>query len=206
LSYAVAIAAIIGLVRIRVIDRAYYPFILLLWVALLTEITGTIVIRLYRTNAINSNIYVLLESVLILWFFRRLKLFSKTFFAWLMTIFILAWIAENFIIFSITTFQSYFRVFYSFVIVLLSIHMINKLFSEERRKLIKNPVFLIMITFIVFFTYKTLIEIFYIYGLDASDEFKIQVYRIMPYINLTANLLYAIAVIWIPRKQEYTLL
>ena len=84
--------------------------------------------------------------------------------------------------------------------------MINRLILDERSGLIKNSVFLITIGFIVFFTYKILIEIFWVYGLNASRDFRVEVYRIMTYINLAINLIYALAVLWIPKKREYTLL
>jgi len=206
-SYAVAIAALIGLARLFKIDRAYWPFILLLWVALLNEALGTFFIRVFHSNAVNSNIYVLLESLLLLWFFERVGLFQRKrrFFYFFLAAFTVGWVVENLIIFTITEFHSYFRVFYSFVIVLMSIDMINRLFSVEKKKLIKHPLFLILVGFIAYFTYKALVEIFWIYGLNAGREFRIEVYRIMVYVNLAVNLLYAIAVLWIPRKREYIL-
>ena len=84
--------------------------------------------------------------------------------------------------------------------------MINRLIPEERGKLVKNSIFLVAIGFIAFYTFNSLIEIFWVYGLNASKDFRAGVYRIMTYINLIVNLIYAIAVLWIPRKREYTLL
>jgi hypothetical protein len=63
-----------------------------------------------------------------------------------------------------------------------------------------------MIGFIAFFTCKILIEIFWVYGLNSSRDFRVEVYRIMTFINLTVNLIYAITLIWMPAKREYTLL
>jgi hypothetical protein len=206
-SYAVAIAAVIGLVRIRHIDQVYYPFILLLWIAVANEVIGTILIATIHTNAINSNLYVLLESLLLVIFFNRLQLFPrKSIFYFFLFTFAAAWIVENLLIFRITTFHSYFRVLYSFITVLMSIHMINKLLTAEQRGLARNSVFLVMIGFIIYFTYKALVEIFWIYGLNSSTAFRIDVYRIMVFVNLTVNIIFALAVLWIPRKRVYTLL
>lgn len=91
------------------------------------------------------------------------------------------------------------------LIVLMSINMINRMLVDGKKKLIQNPLFLILIGFIVFFTYKALIEIFWVYGLNASRDFRLEVYRIMAYINLAVNIIYAIAVLWMPRKREFML-
>lgn len=207
-SYSVGIGAVIGMVRFKKVDRAYLPFILLLWVGLLNEIITVVSIDLFKSNAVTSNIYVLVESLLILWFFKNLRLGRKNNkrFHFVALLFIAVWITDNFFISRITRFSSYFRILYNFITVLMSIHMINRLILDERSGLIKNSVFLITIGFIVFFTYKILIEIFWVYGLNASRDFRVEVYRIMTYINLAINLIYALAVLWIPKKREYTLL
>ncbi len=208
LSYLVGIAAILGLVYSKRIDRAFFPFIFFLWAGFLNEIVSGICISLYRTNAINSNIYILISSLLVLWQFSNWGLFKSNnrVFLFLILLFISCWVIDSFFIGHISRFNPYYRIFYSFSVVLMSIQMINRLFSTQKKQLIRNSVFLICICFIVFFTYKALVEIFWVYGLNASRDFRVEVYRIMTYINLTANLLYAIAVLWIPRKQESLLL
>jgi hypothetical protein len=208
LSYSIGIAAIAGLVRFRQLDQAYYPFIILLWTGLLNEIISTVSINLFYSNAVASNIYVLLESLLALVFFEKLHLFKKrkVLYPMLAALFITCWSIENFFMTGIGHFGSYFRILYSFAIVLMSIHTTNNLILEEKGMLIRNPVFLIMIGFIAFFTYKILIEIFWVYGLNASRDFRVEVYRILTYINLSVNLIYAITLIWMPGKREYTLL
>ena len=208
LSYSIAVAAITGLIRLKKIDKSFTPFIILMWLGLLNEIISSLLIRKGYSNAINSNIYSLLEALLITMFFRNLDLFNwkKKMYPVLLILFILLWVAENFIIEKITDFNSYFNIVYSFVIVLMSITMINRLIIESRKTLVLNPIFLICIGFIVFFIYATLIEIFWVWGLNASDEFRTSVYRIMTYINLVVNLIYALAILWIPTKRKYILL
>jgi len=208
LSFSIGIAAIAGLVRFRQLDQAYYSFIILMWAGLLNEIISTISIAKFNSNAISSNIYVLLESILILSFFQQQELFKKRrmLYPLLTVLFIVCWCVENLIVTGIDRFGSYFRILYSFVIVLMSIHLINNVILEDKKMLLRNPVFLIMIGFIAFFAYKILIEIFWVYGLNASRDFRVQVYRILTYINVTVNLIYAISILWMPGKREYTLL
>ncbi len=205
LSFSIAIGAIIGLVRLKNTDQAFLPFIFFLWSGFLNEAISTIRIYYHNSSAINNNIYVLVSSLLLLWLFKNWKVFgvhSKKVFYVLFILFVLIWSWENFIYSSIRSFSSYFRIAYSFIIVLLSIQMINKFLLENSTHLLRNSVFLICLGFIIFFTYKVLIEIFWIYGLNSTSNFGIQVFRILIYVNLAVNLLYALAALWMPRKRE----
>lgn len=207
-GFSIALAAIFGAFRFRQIGSGYYSFIILAWIALANETISFLLIRAGHSNAVNSNIYVLLESLLILYFFHEQGLLrGKTrLVAILWTGYIVLWITENFFLSSLNRFHSYFIIAYSFITVLLSINQVNRLISSEKGMLLRNACFLICIGFILFNTCKVLIEIFWVYGLNASREFRIQVYRIMAWVNLLVNLIFAIAVLWIPRKREYTLL
>jgi hypothetical protein len=207
-SFSIAIAAIIGLVRFKQLDRVYFPFILLLWLGLLKESIDSIMIQQGFSNAVSSNLYSLAESLLLLWFFKRWGSFSRRpwVFPALAGIFIVAWILEKLVFTGITRFSSYFIILYSFTIVLLSIGRVNRLILSEKKMLINQPQFLIFIGFIIFYTYSLLVEIFWIYGLNGSAEFRVQIYRILAWINLFVNLIFALSLLWIPRKREYTLL
>lgn len=207
-SFSIGIAGIIGVIRFNKINPIFYPFIFLIWLGLVNEIISFLLIRSGYSNAVNSNIYVLLESILIAWFFKYQGLFNEKYwnFAGVIILLVTLWVVQNFIISSIHRFTSYFNVVYSFIIVLMSIHLINRLIIREKRMIVRNPIFIICIGFILFYLCAVLIEIFWIYGLNSSKEFRFQVYQIMTIINLIVNLIYALAVLWIPRKQEYTLL
>lgn len=208
LSYSIGLGAITGLIRFSKIERSYFAFIILLWIGLTNEIINTIVINKGYSNAINSNIYVLVESLLILLFFYQQGLFQrkrKIAFVLFIT-YLLVWSAEKFYFSSISQFSSYFIIFYAFATVIMSIHHINYLITQEKKVLVRHPAFLICFGFILFFTCNALVEIFWLYGLNSSKEFRVQVFRIMTYTNLVVNIIYAIAILWIPKKREYILL
>lgn len=227
-QYSVVVAAIIALVRFKKAAPSYLPFFVFILAGFTNEIISYFTIHYLRNNAINSNIYVLAESLILLWLFWCWRLFdfrSKLPFV-LGSAFILFWIGEVFFYASIMQFAAYFRVFYSFVIVLLSITMVNRLITEERGNLLKNAAFIICIAFIIYFTYKVLVEIFYIYGvivsvsnpeyqriklenpelykqmMEGNKAFRIRVFDIMRFINLFCNLVYAVALLWVPRKNS----
>ena len=87
----------------------------------------------------------------------------------------------------------------------MAINVTNSLIITEQRSLIKNPIFLLCISFIFFFTYTILVEIFWKYGLTKRSTFGFNVYIILEYVNLITNLVYALAILWMPRKQKFIL-
>lgn len=205
LSLVILIPGIISVARFRATDSSYFPFLLLIWIGGVNEIISIVLINRGLETGINNNIYVLLESLLILWFLRRQRttLSNTSFFGAILISYILFWGAENFIYSKITYISSYFRIYYSFVTVLLSINTVNHIFFLEKRSLLRSPLFLIGICFISFFTYKILVEVFWLYGLNNSDRFRKNVYDILLYLNLVVNLAYILAALWIPRKKEF---
>lgn len=203
-SASVFIAGITGLIRFRKIEPSYYPFLFFIWIGCINELITILLIMKGKSNYINNNIYVLSAALLILWFFKKNGTFAKTkmLFYTLLTILLALWVAESFFIKDIVKeISSYFRIVSSFIIILLSISTINSILIDVSGRIIKNPMFLISLAFLFYFTYKVLIEAFWIYGLESSENFRILVYDILAYINLITNLTYALAVLWIPKKQ-----
>ncbi|MDB5252183.1 MAG: hypothetical protein JWP27_1352 [Flaviaesturariibacter sp.] len=205
-AYSILLAALFAVFRSRAIGRENHPFLLLVWVALLNEILTDIFIRYYHTNAVNSNIYVLVEALLILWQFHRWRVFKANRpYLLIATGLVLFWIGENLILSQLTRFNSYFRVAYSFLTVLLSIQIINQQIVAHQRSLLRNATFLICVGFALFYTYKIMVEIFWIYGLNSSRDFRSKVFFISDFVNIFSNIIFAIAILWMPRKREFML-
>ena len=81
--------------------------------------------------------------------------------------------------------------------------MINNLIIREK-ELLKHPVFWICIGVVVFFTYFILVEIFWIYGLSTNIQFGGKVYAILSWVNLICNLIYAVAILWMRKRQAFS--
>src|SRR5690606_4990452 len=118
---------------------------------------------------------------------------KKGVFYWWILVFLLVWITDTLVAGSITQTSVYFRIFYSFIIVFFSINMINKKIFSSKQSLLRDPSFIIYISFCIYFTYKALIEAFILYGIDSSGDFFLNIYIIMIYVNFGVNLLYALA-------------
>lgn len=206
-SFSIAIAAIIGGVRFNRISPAYRPFLFCIWLAFANEILGFFIRRSGNSNAINNNIYVLAEAILVSWQFYRWRLFKgqRKIFIAILSSFLVFWIIECLVTGRIHYTTTYFRVYYSFVIVLMSINIRIEPLNTERRNILTNPVFLLRTGFLLYFTYKVIVQIFWLYGLGSSKEFRMNVVWILIYINLVTNLIYALAVLCMPRKQRFSL-
>jgi hypothetical protein len=205
-SFSIAIASVIGWVRFKRIAPAFYPFLYCVWIALVNEILGYFLIYSHHSNAVNNNIYVLLESLLIAWQFRNWGLFRKKglFIVMLAALFVF-WFAEVYFMKGIRYTISYFRIFYSFTIVLMSISVISNLIAKDQRSMLRNSIFLICTGFIAYYTFKVLVGVFWLYGLGLNSQFRMNVVWILIYLNLFANLIYALAVLWMPAKQRFLL-
>lgn len=205
LSFSVFIGTAIGWLKIRKTDGSILPFLLCLTIASFNEIVSFFVtISGYHTN-VNNNIYVLSEGLLLTWQFKRWGLFAgyrKSYYDTLVFLLTL-WVAENAIATGFCRIQSYFRIGYSLALVLMSIHMNSRLILKARGTLLKSPPFLICTGFIIYFTYKILVEIFWFYGLNASRDFRMNVYLLLVWLNFFVNLLYALALLWKPAKPRF---
>lgn len=210
LSLSVSIPAIIGFIRFKKIDPAFYPFVYAIWAGLFSEIISYVLIKNHIKPAFFLNIYILTEFILLLWFFKNLGTFSKYPERFYIILFTLTgiWITENFIIGSLMNIQSLFRISYSVVLVLLGINEINKLvLTEKKKNITRNPIFIICVGIIILYSFKILIEIFWIYAFNNFKEnkfFRDNVYAIFQYINVIVNLVYALALLWIQKKKIFT--
>lgn len=209
LSASVYIPGLIGLVRFPKIDSNYYPFLYFIWSGCINELISFIMIMSSKSNYISSNSYVFLASLFLLWFFRNNDLFKNRMPAFysLLAALITLWLFESFWIIDIEEqIGTYFRIFYSFLTILLSIQLINSLLVAGTNNLIRNALFLICLALILYFTFKTLVEAFWIYGLRSSESFQLLIWNISVFINLFTNLIYALALLWIPKKKPSILL
>ena len=196
------------MVRFSQIRREYYPFIYVIWLACVNEMLAFVLVLSQRHNIISNNLYSIIEGLLLLWFFQELGVFRRwKFMRYLLSLlFVAVWITDNFIIHPFgTSFNSYFNIFSSFTLVLLAITTINNILVTEK-EVLKNPAFLICIAITIFFTYMILVESFWIYGFtQRKSSFANNVYSILSWINLFCNLIYAVAILWMRKKQDFTL-
>ena len=206
-SYSIAVAATIGVVRFRKIPRTYHPFILITLAALANEIASTLLIMSNHSNAVSTNILNFVEGCLWLiqirvWGgFQRQKWMFNALFAGMTVI----WVVENLILGKLFVFSSIFSLTSALVFVFLAINQVNRLIVEEKGNLLQNSRFLICVGIIIFYTYRIMVESFYLQNMDQSNQFLENVFGILVFVNVFVNLLFARAILWIPKRQKFSL-
>ncbi len=207
LSLCIVVTAIIAIARFHKINERYYPFVYCVWLGAINEILSVTLVLNQQTNVINTNIYILAESLLLTWQFKKWQLFGTKphWFIVVVACLLSLWLWENFYFSTIRSFDSYFRIGYSALIMFMSINIINHLIVTERRSLVKNPTFILCTAFVLFYAMTVLSEAFWIYGIPGSKHFRMALTDITVITNFIAIILYTLSVIWMPIKQRFTL-
>lgn len=209
LSLSIIFAVIIGIVRYRRINTSYYPFIYNVCFVLFIEILGKILMEQGDGKMFTTllNIFSILDFCLFTWLFHNWGLFNrrKDVFISILAVFVIAWVLITLVFSNITTPNFYFRILYSFVLIFFSVNSFNKVVVHERGKISRNPKFLICLGIIIFYTFFVLVCATNLTVLRQSVTrlFRASMQEINVYSNLLVNILYAVAIVWIPRKQNF---
>ncbi|HMH22157.1 MAG TPA: hypothetical protein VK563_10285 [Puia sp.] len=208
ISQSILLPLIAGLIRLRRIGKGYQPFFILLVIGFLTEILSFVLIKAFHTsNAIPINIYILVEWTLIaiqfhLWGFLKQR---KQLFYGFLIVTALVWAVENLFFGMITQFSPWFRLFYSFLIVLLSVNKINYMITYDNRNLFRNPSFLICIGFIIYFLYMILYRWAIEVSVPGKSDISYKIIFLIAYVNALTNSIFAIAFLLIPARVKFSL-
>ncbi|MBA2499265.1 MAG: hypothetical protein H0V30_06015 [Chitinophagaceae bacterium] len=204
LSLVIGIPAIIGLVKFKRLEKSFRPFIALLWVGFINEVISIYCIYEFGNNMVNYNFFILAEIMLILWQFRSWKLFTHyKVYVSLQIMVVIAWCTETLYINNIYSLNRYSLILFSFIIVVCAIFQVAFMIFSHTNKLLQHATFIICIAFIVFFSYTIIAESIGLYGLQLSKDFRVEVQTLFVYVNLFTNLLFILAVIWMPTKLRY---
>jgi hypothetical protein len=208
ISQSILFPLIIGLIRLKAVKKNYLPFFCNLSLGCLVEIISYNLIKMHHiSNAIPTNIFVLAEWILLFYQFHQwgfLKKQKKNL-SLLLGIPVLLWIIENLIFWKIVEFSPYFRVSYSFLLVLMSISKINFMITYDHKNLFRNPVFIICIGFIVYFIYQIVYEWAYQLSRIESTYFTETISYLFGYMNALVNIIFGVAFLLIPVQRKYKL-
>ncbi|HEY9178494.1 MAG TPA: hypothetical protein VIN07_12420 [Flavipsychrobacter sp.] len=201
-SLSILAPTITGVIRYRSIPASYHPIIYLLLLGLANEFLCYLFFY-NSSNALPTNIYFLCEFLLFAWQFHNWRNILRV--RWLYLLLTIGmttlWITENIVLGRLTLFSPVFQVSYSLALILLGINQLSWLVVNDRGRIMANPVFIISIAVIIFFSYKVLTEIFYYYA--ASASIKNNIFVIESYLNVGYNIMLTIALICIPPKRNF---
>jgi hypothetical protein len=209
LSLSIVLPFITGVIRYRIIDSSYHPFIWFVIVGAIMEFLPFYIYPVYGRNitVVLINLYALFEMLVLLELFYRWSLFKKNRkkFAVVMVISLAAWLLLTCIFNKPVNPNFAFRLLLSVAVIVLSVSMINKIIIAQRGLLFSNSKFLICICLIVFYTFFALgnaTELSF-FGSKASSYFKLDLQNIIAYPNFITNLVYTLAILWMPRKKSF---
>lgn len=200
------IPSIVALLMLKKTTIPIKIFSFILWLGTINELISSVLIYKFSiTPMYNINIYVLIESVLLLIFFERLRVFNnnKQLFFLLISLFIITWGAEMFLVSNLSVFSEYFITFYSIVIALVALKHINSLIKYEQVSLLRSPSFIICIGVIIFYTYSTFVQVYFLKPLKIESNLKYKIYDILLYINIIANLIFTFGYVVIKQKSRH---
>ncbi|HSK13339.1 MAG TPA: hypothetical protein VK907_08990 [Phnomibacter sp.] len=207
---------ILGLFRIRRMDPAYFPFVVVLGCATLAESVRFIQLSNYYAEwgmgigltPIPYNIYVLAIglSYTLLFFNWGLYRGNKKLLTITLVLLALVWGVDHFLVpgHSIHGFTRWYRLLYSTLICLFSIHHINKLIVTERNTLLKNSSFLICVGILLFFMVYIVNEGILLFDLKTTRQFLESINMVRKGLNFVVYLvIFTLAVLWIPPKKPF---
>ena len=207
LSQSIVFAALLGVIRYRKIDPAYHPFLYFTWCSLLVEIVVYIAISHNQKELAGSsyNLFALAEFYFLTQLFYNWGLFKRK------KVIFFSIIAAFFLLYlSTLSIRGYFKVNYfarivgSFALIFFSITAFNKMILNERMNIFKNAKFWICIGIVIFYTYFILVytdQLSFLH-FKRKPDLENKIFQINVYANVLVNLLYAVAVIWIPRPKN----
>src|SRR6476646_2957561 len=116
-SYSILIPGLIGAYTYKKARESFHPFFYFIWVGCLNEVISMYLVHHRHYTLVNNNLYVLLEALLLLWLFKK----KENWFFILSSMLLLLWLIETFFIRGIEEVSLYFRISYSFVLVIVAI-------------------------------------------------------------------------------------
>jgi hypothetical protein len=115
------------------------------------------------------------------------------------------WLLDNIVVHQLGTTNSLYRLCYALVLAFLSVDQINHVVFMERKRMFKNPKFIICCGLLIFFIFKALTESFFVFKLGLSLEFFSKFYLVLVVVNAIVNVIYTLAILWMPTKQNFSL-
>jgi hypothetical protein len=216
LSLSILPAAVLGAVKFRKMDPSYRLFIYYIFFVLGFEVFVYSLMRLaeqqvaFSILGVSFNIYAVAEFSLLTWIFHKWGLFNnkQKIFLSVIVVFLLSWFLSTLLTKCFYKRNHYFAIAYSFALIFFSISAFNKLVVQERKSMLRNPKFWICLGIVIFFSYFVIsssVRILIIPNKD-NQEFFAKLLDINVYSNLLVNLLYALAITWMPNKKNFTTL
>ena len=195
---------IISLLKTK--NKTNFPFLLFAIVGILNDIVSEISIITYQTNAINSNIYVLLSSILItrqIQIWNTNKSINFTYLFCYIAI-ILVWSVENLMLSNLLTFNILNRIIIYSIIISICCKLLTPLSIWSQNENRQDLIFIITVILIIKYSIYVVSEIMWLNATTFSLDFRLFIFNVMVLSNPIINLMMAITILWVPRRLNIT--
>ena len=195
---------IISLIKTKY--KTNFPFLLFAIVGILNDIVSEISIITYQTNAINSNIYVLLSSILItrqIQIWNTNKSINFTYLFCYIAI-ILVWSVENLMLSNLLTFNILNRIIIYSIIISICCKLLTPLSIWSQNENRQDLIFIITVILIIKYSIYVVSEIMWLNATTFSLDFRLFIFNVMVLSNPIINLMMAITILWVPRRLNIT--
>lgn len=182
----------------------YYPLAVIFGLGLVNELFSFALIMVKKGNMASSNVYILLEFILLIWQFQKWNYWTNRLPLTIVSVGSIVWVFDNLILRSIDADNSLFRMMYSALVVLLSMQQVARIVVNEYKPG-KNPKFIFCTGFILYYIFKTYYESFNLIFTGVSNNFFYWLWLTLNTINLVTNLIYTYAILCIKKKIPFTL-
>lgn len=201
-ALSIALPCITGLCRFKQISTSrYLPLLMLLLTGLLNECLSFTMITLHKSNLINANIYTLIEYLLYVWLFYKIREQSWILIIVCLTGGLLVWAADNLVLHNLTSSNSLFRITASLVIIWFSIDKLSQLTFTGAADKYKKVDLLLCFSLLAYFTFRGFIHVFKQFSIGYTSAFQIHLWVILCVLNILVNISLCITILWIPRQQ-----
>jgi hypothetical protein len=181
------------------------PFVWLLVIGLVNELTSFFLITKGQANSINGNLYILTEHILLLLQFLYWQAYSRRIFEWLLLTGTVLWAADNFMLHRIADDNSLFRIYHSLVIVFLAAMRIKHYVAAYEGRIYTDTCFIICCGLLLYFGCKAFLESFNAFHAVLSPGFYRQLYMILCLANAISNIMFLIAILCMQPKRAFML-
>jgi len=210
LAMSCTIPALIGLIRYAKIDSAFHPFIWVVVYDFITElIAGLPIILKQDENSMYAvyTFYPFISSFLYLLFFYRIHLIRSKLFVW-------AFPLSAFLVYAVVSIVVFHKfIGSSFIIwfdagfgmfnIIMAILLLGSQVIYTKTPALKNPKTLIAVGYILMNSFFVFTKLLITMNLLKGSDINYSIYSIFKVLNSSSYLIYAWAILWIPRKTTY---
>ena len=204
-ALSIAVPCIAGLFRLKqMLLKRNLPLFILLFTGLANETVSFLVIKCHKPNLLNSNLFTVIEYLIYVWLFMNIR--AKHFKSiWIgLIIGITTWILDNFILHSLRSSNSLFRIVSSLMICWFCIDKLSELTLTVVSDRFKKIDLLLCLSLLAYFTFRGFILIFKQFAPIYTASFCMDLLIIISALNIMVNISFSIIILCLPKTQQTT--